>query len=225
MSRAAAILVLLALGCENDPKKAALASVPKERAEALQAPAGTPVAMPTPSAAPVVSAPASAPPAERRKLCEGQLAKPGKDAPKKPPSRKGATGGPTPPVVGSGQWTLVNLWAAWCAPCKEEMPRLNAFRSRLAAVHPMRLSFISLDDDERQLDDFLAAQPTDGVRETYWLREGRERDDWLAGVGLSSDDGLPVQLFFDRKGKLRCVINGAIEEGDFAQIASIVALP
>jgi thiol-disulfide isomerase/thioredoxin len=222
MRRAAVLLALLALGCENDPKKAAMASVPKERAEALQAPPGTPAT----SAAPVASAPASAPsaPSERRKLCEGQLAKAGKDLTKKPLSRKGGAG-PMQPVVGPGQWTLVNLWAAWCAPCKEEMPRLNAFRSRLASVHPMRLSFISLDDDERQLDDFLAAQPADGVRETYWLREGHERDDWLAGVGLPRDASLPVQLLFDRKGKLRCVVNGALDEGDFQEIASIVSLP
>lgn len=225
MMRGAAVLALLVLGCENDPKKAAMASVPKERAEALQAPPGTP--------APSATVPASAPsgrasaPSGARKLCEGQLAKPGRDLPKKPLSRRAGPGFTLLPLGTAAKWTWVNLWAAWCAPCKEEIPRLYGFVARLGREgHPMQLSFISLDDDERQLDEFMAAQLSEnGIKGTYWLREGRERDDWLAAIGMSGDAALPVQLLVDPKGKLRCVVNGAVEDGDFREIASIVALP
>jgi thiol-disulfide isomerase/thioredoxin len=179
------------------------------------------------SAAPPASAPSSraTAPAAPRKLCEGQLAKPGRDLPKKPLSRRAGSGFTLLPLGTAGKWTWVNLWAAWCAPCKEEMPRLSGFVSRLArAGHAVQLSFISLDDDERQLDDFLAAQPDGGVRGTYWLREGKERDDWLGGVGVTSDVALPVQLLVDPRGKLRCVVNGAVEDGDYQEILGVVSL-
>ena len=26
-----------------------------------------------------------------------------------------------------GQWLLLNFWATWCAPCREEIPELNEF--------------------------------------------------------------------------------------------------
>ncbi|HEX9333586.1 MAG TPA: TlpA disulfide reductase family protein, partial [Anaerolineales bacterium] len=29
-----------------------------------------------------------------------------------------------------GQIVLVNLWATWCPPCKEEMPTLEAFYNK-----------------------------------------------------------------------------------------------
>ena len=98
----------------------------------------------------------------------------------------------------AGKWTWINLWAAWCGPCKEEIPRLRRFATRLSqAGKEVNLTFLSLDDDERQLENFLVAQPDDGVRATLWLREGAERDEWLRGAGLSRDPGLPLQLLVD----------------------------
>jgi hypothetical protein len=102
------------------------------------------------------------------------------------------------------------------------MPRVQAFATRLAGKVDIALAFVSLDDDERQLEQFLATAPADGVRSTYWLREGRERDEWLTAAGVGRDASLPVQIFADPKGKIRCIVNGAISEQDYAEIAAIV---
>jgi thiol-disulfide isomerase/thioredoxin len=212
--------VLLALsallGCEEDSKKASLA--PAQRSQAVQGPATAAT-----STAATVNATASAPSAKptskpRKALCGGALDRDGKSMPKKALGRHRAEGErelPAEPSFGSG-FTWVNFWAAWCVPCKEEIPRLMDFQKRLnAAGKSFRVTFVSLDDDERQLEKFLAEQPADGLRKTYWLREGQEREEWLIGAGVDPDPDLPVHLLVDSRGKVRCKVQGAVEDADY----------
>lgn len=187
-----------------------------------------PSALATPAALTVGTAlPAAAPaaPKKPRSLCGGKLD--GTHAfPKKRVSRAAAKGTSELPEslsVGSGKWTWLNFWAAWCAPCKEEIPRLLGFEKKLASAGaPFRLTFMSLDDDERQLNDFLESQPAAGLKASYWLKEGSEREEWLKTAGQSPDAPLPFHLLVDPKGKIRCVVQGAIEDADYAEISGIV---
>ncbi len=129
--------------------------------------------------------------------------------------------GALPPA--RGRWTWLNFWAAWCGPCKDEMPRLLAWQDRLAdAGTPVRLVFVSLDDDPRQLQDFLDRQPQDGVRSSLWLPEGPNRTGLLAGLRMKSTPELPEQALVDPTGRVRCFVQGAIEDGDYPEIAGIV---
>ena len=124
--------------------------------------------------------------------------------------------------TGNGQWTWVNLWAGWCAPCKEEMPMLAAWETKLrAAGTPVRFAFLSVDDDERQARRFLASQPA--VKRSWRLPEGEGRTAWLEAVGLPPSPELPVHVLFDGAGALRCVVTGAISEADFPRVQAIVA--
>jgi thiol-disulfide isomerase/thioredoxin len=123
-----------------------------------------------------------------------------------------------------GEWTWINFWAAWCAPCKEEMPRLLAWQDRLArAGTPLHIAFVSLDDDPRQLEQFLAQQRPDGVRATYWLADGPARAAWLSSLKMKSSPELPEHALVDPTGHVRCFIEGAVEEADYAEIAALVA--
>jgi len=165
-------------------------------------------------------------PKKPRSLCAGKLGEAGHSFPKKHVSRaaaKGAAELPEALTVAAGKWTWVNFWAAWCAPCKEEIPRLLGFEQKLGTSGAFRLSFVSLDDDERQLHDFLEGQPSSGLRASYWLKEGNEREDWLKAAGQNPDAPLPFHLLIDPKGKIRCAIQGAVEDGDYAEISGIVA--
>jgi len=168
-----------------------------------------------------------APPKKPRSLCAGKLAEAGHAVPKKHVSRaaaKAAAELPEALPIGGGKWTWLNFWAAWCAPCKEEIPRLLGFEQKLqASGAAFRLSFVSLDDDERQLHDFLDGQPSSGLHASYWLKEGSEREDWLKAAGQNPDAPLPFHLLIDPKGKIRCVIQGAVEDGDYPEISGILA--
>ena len=174
-----------------------------------------------------VKATEPAAPKKPRSLCPGKLAEAGHALPKKHVSRAAAKGAPELPEslpVAAGKWTWLNFWAAWCAPCKEEIPRLLGFEQKLvAAGAPFRLSFVSLDDDERQLHDFLDGQPSAGLRVSYWLKEGNEREEWLKSAGQNPDAPLPFHLLVDPKGKIRCAIQGAVEDADYAEISGLVS--
>jgi thiol-disulfide isomerase/thioredoxin len=39
-----------------------------------------------------------------------------------------------------GRWVLINFWATWCAPCRDEMPYLN----ELAAAHADKLTVLAV---------------------------------------------------------------------------------
>ncbi len=221
MGRLPAVTLALALfACEETEQRATLA--PAERSQVVQKKT-TEVTQPasTPPPAPSVSTPTK----PRRALCGGRLEAEGKSAPKRPISRLGAAGEPelAPDLLMSGGFTWVNFWAAWCVPCKEEIPRLMGWQKKLAGSgKSFRLHFVSVDDDERQLLKFLGDQPTGGLRTTYWLKEGKEREDWLTSAGLSTDPELPIHLLVDARGKIRCRVQGAVEDSDYPDLVGLL---
>jgi thiol-disulfide isomerase/thioredoxin len=164
-------------------------------------------------------------PKTTRKLCGGALSSKGSEISVDAISQRVAPGerelSEHPSFKTAFTW--VNFWAAWCVPCKEEIPLLLEWEKRLVKEGvDFKLIFVSLDDDERQLRTFLEQQPANGLRRTYWLREGRERTEWLAKVGLSDGMELPAHLLADSSGKARCKVQGAIESSDYSQLLGLV---
>ncbi|MDG2460816.1 MAG: TlpA disulfide reductase family protein [Luminiphilus sp.] len=51
-----------------------------------------------------------------------------------------------PSLPGSGQWRVVNYWAIWCTPCREEIPELNALSRDTSLV------VLSVNYDNKQGD-------------------------------------------------------------------------
>ena len=39
-----------------------------------------------------------------------------------------------------GQWLLLNFWATWCAPCREEIPELNEFSHKNKTIQTIAIN-------------------------------------------------------------------------------------
>lgn len=209
---------LLGLGCDPAGKEPPAPVV--KRSEVVTAPSAA-----ANTAAPATASAKPAASAGPKKLCADQ---PPHSAPKgavKTAAAPGAQALPANISFGVGKWVWVNLWAAWCGPCKEELPRIINFHSRLRSSGVMvDVAFVSLDDDERQLQRFLEGQPEKGVRASYWLPEGGGRDGWIQALGVKNAGELPVHALVAPSGQVACLIQGAVEDSDYPAIAKIMGV-
>lgn len=102
---------------------------------------------------------------------------------------------------------LVNVWATWCLPCREEFPDLLKLRGELLD-RGLRVLFVSADfedDREAQVRKFLAAQ---GVDFPSFLKEEKD-EEFIDGLEPRWSGALPVTLVYDDGGTLRRFWEGA----------------
>lgn len=102
---------------------------------------------------------------------------------------------------------VLNLWASWCAPCREEAPILEQGwrQDRRSGVIYLGLNTQDLSDDAR---DFLAEEGVTYpiVRET----EGEIADAYQA-------TGIPETFFISDAGRIVGRVRGALTESQLAQ--------
>jgi len=61
-----------------------------------------------------------------------------------------------------GQWVLLNFWATWCAPCRDEMPSLEMLNRKMQQdKRPIHLVAASVDEDWKEVNRFFGeTKPT-----------------------------------------------------------------
>jgi peroxiredoxin len=105
-----------------------------------------------------------------------------------------------------GKTVLLNVWATWCAPCKEEIPYLE----RLYGEQRSRgLEIVGISVDARGEEQKIAAFARD-MRMTYPL--WHDPDQRVMSVFLSI--GVPASYLIDRDGVLRWKHLGVLRESN-----------
>jgi thiol-disulfide isomerase/thioredoxin len=95
------------------------------------------------------------------------------------------------PQIGAGQPRVVNLWASWCGPCRQEMPLLAQAQQREAQV---RFLFVNQGESSSAVQAYLA-------HEGFALRDVWRDPTAALGPAVGSR-GLPTTLFYDAQGRL-----------------------
>lgn len=111
--------------------------------------------------------------------------------------------------AGDGRPVLLNLWASWCFPCREEMPAIDA----VAAEHPEILFIgVAVEDDPTAAQAFaeeVAVSYTLGIDETDRVQE------------LYPALGLPATFLISDDGRILGQLFGGASEATFEEFVAI----
>lgn len=135
-----------------------------------------------------------------------------------PPALDGTISSATP-----GAWRWVNVWASWCKPCIEELPRLQRWTRKLSrGASKVQLTLVSADQSAKDEATFRKQHP--GIPAGARLTKPDEVEAWIARLGVKGAS-LPVHIFVDPSGKVRCVRASAVQASDYEAVAALLASP
>jgi cytochrome c biogenesis protein CcmG/thiol:disulfide interchange protein DsbE len=100
-----------------------------------------------------------------------------------------------------GKPVVLNFWASWCGPCKDEAPLLEEASQRWAG----KVAFVGVDVKDFRGDarDFI---------ERYGVTYPNVYDGKGSTVGRYGVTGYPETYFIDAEGRVRYRIAGPVEE-------------
>ncbi len=117
------------------------------------------------------------------------------------------------PADFSGKTILLNFWATWCAPCREEMPMLMELQRKYAS-NGLQVIGIAL-DDVQSVKNFVS---TYGI--SYPVLVGSE-DVFATSAAYGNEEGvLPYSVLIDKTGIVRWQYAGIIQHDMISSLLS-----
>ncbi|HEY2334297.1 MAG TPA: redoxin domain-containing protein [Solirubrobacterales bacterium] len=101
-----------------------------------------------------------------------------------------------------GEWVLVNLWASWCIPCRQEAPALERFYRR-EHRHGATVVGINVQDNRDDAVSFLRSHPA-GYPQLRSI--GDERSSAFGSTGV------PENFLVDPRGRLALIWRGPVDD-------------
>jgi cytochrome c biogenesis protein CcmG/thiol:disulfide interchange protein DsbE len=101
-----------------------------------------------------------------------------------------------------GKWVLVNLWASWCDPCREEVPELDRFARRFRDRGVVVLGIDVQDNSEDALAFLDRHEPSYPQLRSV----GEERSEAFGSTGV------PENFLVDPEGELALIWRGPVDE-------------
>ncbi len=100
-----------------------------------------------------------------------------------------------------GQAVLLNIWATWCGPCREEMPRIERLRQEFG---PQGLAVVAVSIDNPGMADAIREFRKEMALsfEILYDESGKIRDDYQTS-------GVPETFLIDKQGVVRRRLIGA----------------
>ena len=106
----------------------------------------------------------------------------------------------------TGQLVIINFWATWCAPCKEEMPSLDNLKN-LKAFENLKILPINVGQEDIQKSKFFFDDLKIKNLELYF-------DNSIKLAKTFSLRGLPTTVIINKEGDEFARIIGSIDFGD-----------
>jgi thiol-disulfide isomerase/thioredoxin len=100
-----------------------------------------------------------------------------------------------------GKVVLLNFWATWCVPCREEMPSIGRLKKTLAD-RPFVVLAVNVDEPESRVAKFLAQMPLDFP--TLLDPGGRTTRAWKVRI-------LPASFLIAPNGRIRYTVTGELD--------------
>ncbi len=113
-----------------------------------------------------------------------------------------------------GKVVLVNFWATWCPPCREEMPSMQRLKKKMAG-RPFVMLGVNSGEQPADLDEYLKTVKVDF---TILL------DPDSALTKRWKVYGLPTSFLIDKQGKVRYALTGPTEWDEGEAVSLIEGL-
>lgn len=98
-----------------------------------------------------------------------------------------------------GHVTVLDVWASWCAPCRDALPFYEGLADKYAA-QGLRVYAVNIDADRSQVKKFLEKTP---VRLPLLYDQDAKIAEARLGIRV-----MPTTFFIDRSGRVRRVHEG-----------------